>query len=410
MTGIINLDKYNGYHNITYDMVQKQLAKAMKSGIITSAEKDFIEKHFYKIRSTKGSLEDTRMKKIATHLVAWRKHYGINEEYTKITIDDIDKAIFYISRTNSQTGRPFKQTTLDDYVTILKGFMTFLIESGNSEISKTDIQKIKISLEDSMTKTAEDIPTEAEVMKIIGCAKTRRDEAAYSLMYDGGFRSCEIGRLKWNQIKFDNLGALVNVSDKTQKARTVRIMASVDALKKWKEEYPVELKSDGFVFLTQNNRPMTYKSLSAQFQALLERSGLKKHYTMHDLRHARITNLIQRGIHESTIKLAMWGNINTKQFETYLHLCSVDQDKEFCKGYGIEYPDDNKENIPALKVCSICGHRNSPLSHSCHNCNEPLDIFLESDLFSLIGFLETTDEYKSLISSVKNQSSRGIMI
>lgn len=190
---------------------------------------------------------------------------------------------------------------------IRNAYLDKSIKSGNFDISKTDLSDLKISLKDPITKTAESIPTEAEVMRIIECAKTYMYKAAFSLTYDAGLRSHEIERLRWNQIKFDNLGALVNLSEKNQKPRTIRLTFSVEALKKWKEEYPVELKSDGFVFLTTDKSPLTYTALSAKFKVLLARSGLEKHYTMLSLRHARITHLILRKVPESKIKRIMWG-------------------------------------------------------------------------------------------------------
>ena len=361
-----------GFHKVTRRMVEKHLTKSVEKGIITEEEKDLIKRYFKHIRNRNSGLSEVRMKKIAQHLIGWRKFLNLGE-YTKCTFDEILDAFEELDYARSQKGAPYKLNTKNDYKTILKGFYQFLIRYNLTDIDPSDISSIKISVKDCQTKTAGDILTEEEIERLIRNSISIRDKAMIYTMYEGGFRACEIGKMRWSQISFDEYGVVINVDEKTKKERYVRLVAAREYLALLKNNYPLEPKGDNYVFLKNNNTPLTYAAMHKQLQTITERAGIEKRVTPHLFRHSRITQMIRNGYSESIIKKMMWGNINTKEFETYLHLCNKDIDNEvFCKN-GIIIPDKVEGRRLDAIQCRNCNTINPGTFSVCVKCGMPID-------------------------------------
>ncbi len=313
------------------------------------------------------------MLKISQHLIGWRKFLGL-DEYTRCSFDDILDAIEELDYVKSQKGLPYKLNTKNDYKIILKGFYKFLIKNKLSDIAIEDITSIKTSLKDCQTKTANDILSESEIASMIRCSFTIRDKALIYVMYEGGFRACEIGNMKWNQVKIDEYGVIINVDEKTKKERYVRLVAAKEYLIQWLNNYPFESNGEQFVFLKNDNTPLTYSAMRAQFKRIAKRAGINKKVTPHLFRHSRITQMIRDGYSESMIKKMMWGNLNTKEFETYLHLCNQDIDNEIFLRNGIKISNQNKsEKLDAVQ-CPACATINPRTFTVCSKCGRQLSL------------------------------------
>ncbi|WP_317135716.1 site-specific integrase [Methanochimaera problematica] len=301
------------------------------------------------------------------------------DEYTTCSFDDILDAIEKLDYANSQKGLPYKLNTKNDYKTILKGFYQFLIKNKLSDIDIEDIKSIKTSLKDCQTKTANDILSESEIASMIRCSFTIRDKALIYVMYEGGFRACEIGNMKWNQVKIDEYGVIINVDEKTKKERYVRLVAAKEYLIQWKNNYPFKPSGENFVFLKNDNTPLTYSAIRAQFNLIAKRTGFEKKVTPHLFRHSRITQMIRDGYSESMIKKMMWGNINTKEFETYLHLCNQDIDNEIFLRNGIRISNQDENHRLDAVQCPNCQTVNPKTFSVCARCGRSLDLCASSD-------------------------------
>jgi integrase/recombinase XerD len=70
---------------------------------------------------------------------------------------------------------------------------------------------------------------EEDILKIINSTKKKSDKAIIALLWDIGARVGEIGNIRIKHVKFDELGATVNLKGKTG-YRRVRAIFSVDYL------------------------------------------------------------------------------------------------------------------------------------------------------------------------------------
>ena len=162
-----------------------------------------------------------------------------------------------------------------------------------------------------MTKLPSQLLSTEEVLTMIRNCRTSRDRALISALFEGGFRIKELGTLTWSQILFDRYGCVVNVNVKTGRPRYVRLITSAPYLAAWKSDYPLSMNEESLVFLTTQYRPLEHAGVATQLKKIAKRAGITKHITPHIFRHSRITALLQQGFSESTIKLTMWGSLDT---------------------------------------------------------------------------------------------------
>jgi hypothetical protein len=72
------------------------------------------------------------------------------------------------------------------------------------------------------------------------------------------------------------------------------------------------------------------------------------------------------------IKEAMWGNLDTAMFKTYVKLSEKDIDAEFLERAGIAKKEEKEENNHLPRQCKYCFAMNAPTSKYCHMCTRPL--------------------------------------
>jgi integrase len=154
--------------------------------------------------------------KITFDLVRFRNYLG---EYRKNTIIDVNRAIDRITndpiRDPSNKSRRYKQNTLRDFVSILRGFYLWLIDNNCSQCPREKILKIGIPRGDTMTKTEEQLLTNDEVLAFIKACKTSKDRAFFATLYEGAFRIQELCTLTWGQVSIEDKMIVVNVNGKT---------------------------------------------------------------------------------------------------------------------------------------------------------------------------------------------------
>ena len=72
----------------------------------------------------------------------------------------------------------------------------------------------------------------------------------------------------------------------------------------------------------------------------------------------------------------MWGNLDTKQIQTYAHLVNEDMDDYIADLYGIEREEEGERTEAAQMLsprqCKNCGTVNGPTQNYCGVCGDPL--------------------------------------
>jgi hypothetical protein len=108
-----------------------------------------------------------------------------------------------------------------------RGRVEIVAGKGPESISMIlDSVVIKIGQGDYERKLSRLFELEEEIKKMVKACESTRDRAILMMLYDGGFRIGELGKLTWGQVSFDTYGAVVNVDEKTGKPRYVRLLAA----------------------------------------------------------------------------------------------------------------------------------------------------------------------------------------
>lgn len=348
------------------------LINAEDSGRITAEDKQIILEFIEETAAT-SQISPTRRYKLINTLILNRAHHP---PFRECEISDIYRAIESIKISKNQWGQQITKNTISDKIRMVKRIFVWMAENGYTDIDLRKLQKIKVPAFDRNTISAEDLLSEDEVKRMIESCTNARDRALISTLYEGGFRIGEIGNLLWSDIEFTEWNATAKTSEKTGKERFIPLVASREYLAQWKNDYPLQIKPDSFVFITATTKkPLQYQGLVKQIRKIAARAGITKHIKPHIFRHSRITHLCRAGCNESAIKQMMWGDVSTNMLKVYLHLTKDDVAEQIAKINGIELHSKEESETQGKKFkpiqCPRCARFNPPTAKFC-KCGAPL--------------------------------------
>ncbi|MFA4848905.1 MAG: tyrosine-type recombinase/integrase [Methanoregula sp.] len=359
------------YPNLTKYGFEASFTSARKNDLIQPAEEKIIREYLNE-KAARDHITESRKNKIATTLVNFRRF--LKTEYPQATVADIFEGINGLTNGKSVHNKPFKQNTLWSYIRILKPFLLWLIESGYSEMKPQKIQQIKAPAIDTDTSTPEDILTPEEIKALIQACKHSRDRALISVLYESGARVGEIARLTWKDCVFDKYGAKLYINDtKTKKQRYSRLTACSEYLARWRNDCP-DSAVTALVFTNlHDGSPIEYITVRRLLERAIKAAGITKKVTkLHLFRKSRITHMIAQNYQESVVKQAMWGNLSTKMFQTYVRLGEKDIDGEFLEKAGIQQKPAELTDTLKARPCPNCHHVNTPTNSFCSKCGYPI--------------------------------------
>ena len=339
-------------------------------------------------------------------LVNWRRF--LTRPYRTCSIGDVYAAIDTMKSARSQKGTPFAQNTKHDYVKVLKPFLLWLIENEYSSLPKKKVQKIKRPPKNYQTTAPEEILTTDEIRMMLAACRNSRDRALIATLYDSGCRCGELARLQWRDVRFDDYGCGIYVNDtKTRKTRYNRLGAATQYLATWKSDYPGHPEGEQLVFLTVKKKPMEYDAISRIVHRTADRAEIPKRVHPHLFRKSRITHLIQQNCQESVIKEAMWGNLNTEMFQTYVVLSERDIDSEMLNVMGVKQKPRKQENAMAPRQCPKCYTINGPLSNYCTVCGRALNPEAEATMGELKRDIKDHPEAMQMMLNTTQRENGG---
>ncbi len=121
-----------------------------------------------------------------------------------------------------------------------------------------------------------------------------RDAAVLSLLYGSGLRISEALSLKRSDVRRDS--DAITVTGKGNKTRMVPVLPQVaKAIADYVALCPLELPSNGFLFVGAQGRPLSPRIVQLTMARLRGALGLPENATPHALRHSFATHLLARG-------------------------------------------------------------------------------------------------------------------
>lgn len=268
-------------------------------------------------------------------------------------------------------GREMKQNAARKYLWTIRYFCQWLVDTGmNPSIDMARLKKVKLPATQLITKTSSDMLTEGEVKQMIDAARSSRDRALISLLYESGMRPIEVCRLTWKDITFDEYGCILHTRGKTGKERRIRLLMARQHLAAWQADYGKIPAPTDPVFTTvyAPRAPLKYETLKRIFGDLVQNAGIQKKVNPYIARHSRVTHLLAQGMPESVIKLQHWGSLKSNMLASYGHLSGEQQDNLMLEASGVKTKEKKKKDMLLPRQCPRCDTVNGPTTNFCPAC------------------------------------------
>jgi site-specific recombinase XerD len=375
------------------------LLRAIEEKRITDDDSQLIREFVAEISATRH-ISAGRAFKLHYTLVNLREYLG---PFRQNTVADIYTAVDRVRNATNPNGTArYKQNSISDFVRFLKRFYLWMCENHYTIIDEKKVLKIRPPSYDLMTKTPEMLLTEEEVKAMIESCQNSRDRAIISALYEGGFRIGEMGTLRWKDVKFTDWNATITTSFKTGKNRTVPLVMARAYIASWRNDYPLPVTPEAFVFLTNKKAPLGYAGVAKQLRVIAKRAGITKHITPHIFRHSRATILIRQGYGEAIVKKLLWGNLNSKMFSTYLHLVDSDVERVIAEKAGIITKEQRSKTLEA-RQCPRCFTVNGPTRGLCDTCGCELTEEAANKIMQAKTQGELQPEFQALMDRFKGE-------
>lgn len=253
------------------------------------------------------------------------------------------------------------------------------VSKTNKKIDTSDIESIKLPEIQWKTKKPDDMLTIDEIITVIKAARTTRDKALLSMLYDGSNRPIELLRLHWQDIIADEHGYFFITDAKTRKERHIRLTnQSIPYLDQWRGEHP-DPSPDQYVFCTINApekgiRPLTIDNVQRMIKLLRRNTGIQK-LKASIFRPSKITHDVASGVELPYVMKKNWGSLRTKMIDVYTNLDAGYMDEVALRNAGMERKTDLKEKKQYKlepPVCPVCHKVNLLGSKYCSECMQPL--------------------------------------
>ncbi|MBN1524613.1 MAG: tyrosine-type recombinase/integrase [Spirochaetales bacterium] len=157
-----------------------------------------------------------------------------------------------------------------------------------------------------------------EIIKILDQIKNNKHYCMIGLMYAGGLRVSEVVKLRIQDLLPEQLQLYVRRS----KGHKDRISLLSDKLLSGLDHIIKNRAGKELLFLTQQNKKYTVRTIQAIFEKAMKKSGIQKKATCHTLRHSFATHLIESGTNVKAVKNLL-GHKSVKTTMVYIHLADT---------------------------------------------------------------------------------------
>lgn len=323
-------------------------------------------------RKTQTAIKPIRQTKLAQSLVGFKQF--LKAEYQRATIKDLKEAI------RNLNGSKYTQNSRNDFITILKSFVAWLIETEQTAITTKDLATITPPGASTPDIDEKDLIARDELYAIIKACKNLRDRAFVACLYESAARVSELAATRWGDLDYKDNGVVVitlideKMSHKGEKKkrRQVPLLMAAEFLATWRSSYPGSPAGDVLIFPDSvGGEMMQYAAVLRQITRAAKRAGIDKRITPHLFRKSRLTEMAREHYSDAVIRSVGWNNQSTKMADVYIKVGEDAVTTEFLERQGIKKRDDKpKDNLP--RQCGFCFAMNSPISEYCHKCGKPL--------------------------------------
>ena len=228
----------------------------------------------------------------------------IAEKVTQVNDECVEKYLYHLKQSEKRSISSMKQT-----IASLKFIYTDILNRNIPDSLQVRFRK------------EEKIPvvlSESEVAKIFNGITNLKHKAILMTIYSSGLRLNELLSLQIKDIDFDR--GLITV--KQGKGRKDRQSVLSQSLKKVLNQYYGEYRPKEFVFEGQKGGKYSPSSVQAIMKKAVKKAGIKKHATVHTLRHSFATHLLENGTDIRFIQ-ELLGHKRLETTQIYTHISKI---------------------------------------------------------------------------------------
>lgn len=239
-----------------------------------------------------------------------REHYFIQRfirwlderDLRDIRREDLENYLEYLRNYISEKQKPLSLKSIETELVTLRGFFLFLYHNEYLLVNPAEDLPVNLKAE----KKLRPMFAEEEINRFLDSisiqnAAALRDRALFELLYSSALRVSEALKLEVEHIDLEDRTCLLKEA-KGRKDRYVPFSKTALKflffyLKKGRRKLLKRAGSEGKKFLFSGTRgPLSQKTIRARFKHYLEDCTLEdKGYTLHSIRHASATHLLEHG-------------------------------------------------------------------------------------------------------------------
>jgi len=164
-------------------------------------------------------------------------------------------------------------------------------------------------------KTLPTVLSEEEVVQILNAVDNLKHKAILMTIYSGGLRISEAVNLKIKDIDSQRMQIRVEQSKGKKDRYTLLAAKTLDILRTYVKAYKPKI----WLFEGQRGEQYSDRSIQNILKSALSKTNIKKHVTIHTLRHSFATHLLENGTDIRYIQNLL-GHENSNTTEIYTHV------------------------------------------------------------------------------------------
>jgi len=160
-----------------------------------------------------------------------------------------------------------------------------------------------------------EVLSQEEVVKILNATENLKHKAILMTIYSAGLRISEAINLKIKDIDSGRMQIRVEQGKGKKDRYTLLGNKTLEVLRK----YFVQFKPEVWIFEGQKGERYSTSSIKSILRESVHKAGIKKHITVHTLRHSFATHLLEAGTDLRYIQ-SLLGHSSSKTTEIYTHI------------------------------------------------------------------------------------------
>ena len=260
------------------------------------------------------------------------KQYLVKLQETMTLKGNSSKSIYIYTQTVKQFFRFHKKPAHEITTQDVKDYLLHLVNRGldpstiNSKHSMLLIffqgamEKPEIMFPIPYLKRKKKLPTiltKEEVWRIIEHATTLKYKTIFMVVYSSGLRLNEVANLRISDIDSKRMQIFVHQGKGGKDRYTILSRKALESLRKYYRTY----RPDDWLFYPKSNKNKHLSTRAIQDNFVLSRgtAGIAKKCTMHSLRHAFASHLLENETDLFSI-MRLLGHCSLRTTQVYLHL------------------------------------------------------------------------------------------